>query len=388
MQTEKRAYYLSVIPGYLLLIGLGIALSIVNPAMLLYYFLGMGIGFAMQKSRICVASAFNDLFLFKNPVGMKNLFFLILFTTVVFGSLQFFLPTHFGKGSIYYPGPFNLLGGILFGFGMVWAGGCAGSTLVRMGEGQLAAFLTFIFMFFGTFLGTYLFNFIWEMVISFKPVYLPETLGWLNAILLQLFLIVLIILVFYFWEKKQEDLAEVELEWEDTPFWKRPWPYLVGALFFAVFSGLIFYFSVKVWRVNTVFSFWGLWLLKSLGINIENWKFLALSSHRQIYENGFGALVFNFVNFGVIAGGFLASSISGEFRIRKIRKPIQFWGSILGGFLMGIGARLSFGCSIGAFIGGIASFSLHGWLFFAGLLVGAFLGTRGLKYYYLKAGKN
>jgi len=387
LNTKKRFYILSLLPGYLFLLGFGIVLSIVKPAMLLYYFLGLSIGFAMQKSRICVASAFNDLFLFKNPTGMKNLFILILFTTIIFGSLQFFSPIHFGKGAIYYTGPFNLLGGILFGFGMVWAGGCAGSTLVRMGEGQLAAFLTFIFMFFGTFTATYLTNYFWDLITSFKPVYLPDFLGWANAILLQLFLIGLIIIILYYWEKKQDNYAEIDLEWENTPFWKKPWNYYIGALIFAVFSGFIFYFSTKVWRVNTVFSFWGMWMLKSFGIKVEQWRFLDLESHRQVFFNGFWAMIFNFVNFGVITGGFLASSIAGEFRIRKIRKSFQFWGSILGGFLMGVGARFSFGCSIGSLIGGIASFSLHGWIFFVGLLGGAFLGTKILKYYYFKAGK-
>jgi hypothetical protein len=39
-------------------------------------------------------------------------------------------------------------------------------------------------------------------------------------------------------------------------------------------------------------------------------------------------------------------------------------GAALGGLLMGIGARLSSGCNVGAFIGGAASGSLHGlvWL--------------------------
>jgi uncharacterized membrane protein YedE/YeeE len=43
---------------------------------------------------------------------------------------------------------------------------------------------------------------------------------------------------------------------------------------------------------------------------------------------------------------------------------------------MGYGARLAYGCNIGAYIGGVASFSLHGWVW----LVMALLGTgAGLK---------
>ena len=43
----------------------------------------------------------------------------------------------------------------------------------------------------------------------------------------------------------------------------------------------------------------------------------------------------------------------------------QLQAAALGGVLMGIGARLSFGCNIGAFLAGTASGSLHGWIWFA-----------------------
>jgi hypothetical protein len=48
----------------------------------------------------------------------------------------------------------------------------------------------------------------------------------------------------------------------------------------------------------------------------------------------------------------------------------------LGGLLMGYGARLGFGCNIGAFVGGVASGSLHGWIWFVAALGGCALGSR------------
>ena len=36
--------------------------------------------------------------------------------------------------------------------------------------------------------------------------------------------------------------------------------------------------------------------------------------------------------------------------------------AIAGGLMMGYGARLAYGCNIGAYLGGLASGSLHGWL--------------------------
>jgi hypothetical protein len=40
------------------------------------------------------------------------------------------------------------------------------------------------------------------------------------------------------------------------------------------------------------------------------------------------------------------------------------------------GARIAFGCNIGAFFSGVASTSLHGWLWIAAALPGTWLGAR------------
>lgn len=47
-----------------------------------------------------------------------------------------------------------------------------------------------------------------------------------------------------------------------------------------------------------------------------------------------------------------------------------------GGLAMGYGARLSYGCNIGAFFSGVASTSLHGWVWIIAALVGSWLGVR------------
>jgi uncharacterized membrane protein YedE/YeeE len=50
---------------------------------------------------------------------------------------------------------------------------------------------------------------------------------------------------------------------------------------------------------------------------------------------------------------------------------------VIGGLLLGYGARLAFGCNIGALLAGISSGSLHGWLWlvsgFAGNIAGVYL---------------
>lgn len=43
---------------------------------------------------------------------------------------------------------------------------------------------------------------------------------------------------------------------------------------------------------------------------------------------------------------------------------------------MGYGARIAYGCNIGAFYSGVASTSLHGWLWIIAALPGCWVGIR------------
>src|SRR3546814_20831356 len=80
------------------------------------------------------------------------------------------------------------------------------------------------------------------------------------------------------------------------------------------------------------------------------------------------------MNFGIMAGAFLAAGLAGRFDPAWRLPWRQVLGAALGGLLMGYGARLAFGCNIGAFFSGIASGSLHGWLWFVTGLAGSYLG--------------
>src|SRR3546814_6038932 len=80
------------------------------------------------------------------------------------------------------------------------------------------------------------------------------------------------------------------------------------------------------------------------------------------------------MNFGIIAGAFLAAGLAGRFDPAWRLPWRQVLSAALGGLLMGYGARLAFGCNIGAFFSGIASGSLHGWLWFVTGLAASYLG--------------
>ena len=57
--------------------------------------------------------------------------------------------------------------------------------------------------------------------------------------------------------------------------------------------------------------------------------------------------------------------------------------AVLGGLLMGIGARLALGCNIGSFFSALPAFSLHGWSFMVFIFLGAAVGSSMLKKWFM-----
>jgi uncharacterized membrane protein YedE/YeeE len=61
----------------------------------------------------------------------------------------------------------------------------------------------------------------------------------------------------------------------------------------------------------------------------------------------------------------------------------QVIAAVIGGLLMGYGARIGYGCNIGALYSGIASFSLSGWVFGVFIFLGAIVGSKLLVKYFM-----
>jgi uncharacterized membrane protein YedE/YeeE len=82
------------------------------------------------------------------------------------------------------------------------------------------------------------------------------------------------------------------------------------------------------------------------------------------------------LNLGVIGGAFIAASLASEFKLRVPKQPLRYVQSIGGGVLMGYGAGLALGCTVGAFFSAIPSLALNGWVFAGALAVGAYVGVK------------
>jgi len=85
------------------------------------------------------------------------------------------------------------------------------------------------------------------------------------------------------------------------------------------------------------------------------------------------------MDFGLVLGAFAAAGLAGSFRLRYRLSVREALTALLGGLAMGYGARIAYGCNIGAFFSGVASTSLHGWLWIAAALPGCWVGLSLLR---------
>lgn len=81
---------------------------------------------------------------------------------------------------------------------------------------------------------------------------------------------------------------------------------------------------------------------------------------------------------GVLIGAFIGSLIKGHFRWEACEDPRELTRQVLGAILMGFGAALAMGCTIGQGISAFSLLTLNAPLVFAAIFAGAALGLRQL----------
>ncbi|MEJ2201296.1 MAG: YeeE/YedE thiosulfate transporter family protein, partial [Desulfuromonadaceae bacterium] len=97
----------------------------------------------MHRSDFCMAGMFRDLFLFRDYSMLRVLLLLVLVSMVLFESFRLLGLLHLPFPLFAPPCWANLIGGTLFGVGMVLAGGCVVGTLYRLGAGSLPSLMAF-----------------------------------------------------------------------------------------------------------------------------------------------------------------------------------------------------------------------------------------------------
>ena len=151
---------------------------------------------------------------------------------------------------------------------------------------------------------------------------------------------------------------------------------LAGAVALALLNFATLALAGHPWTVSFGYALWGAKAASALGLDVAGWTFWTWPFPKRALEGGLFENSVSVMNFGILAGAFLAAGLAGRFRPARRVPWASLLAAALGGLLMGYGARLAFGCNIGAFFSGIASGSLHGWLWLVAGLAGATLGAR------------
>lgn len=192
--------------GFILFLTLLLALlSQISIRLTLIFILGISLGFVLQKSRFCFVSALRDPLL----IGMTQLtraFLLLLgisilgFAIVFWGASQKNIPLAL---NVFPMGVHTVVGGLLFGMGMVLAGGCTTGILMRIGEGFAMQWVAFFGLAVGSVLGERSLIY-WRDTFGESPgIFLPDIFGWLPTLTLEIAALAALWLLARWWQKKQ-----------------------------------------------------------------------------------------------------------------------------------------------------------------------------------------
>jgi uncharacterized protein len=273
--------------------------------------------------------------------------------------------------------PRYLVGGLMFGIGMVLASGCGNKTLVRVGSGNLKSLIVLLV------------GMIASYLMLWTPLFEKAFLPWLQAATINLT---------QHGMPTQHAGDVISGLLRQTPSKTNN---LAVALMFAL-GMLIFVFKSKDFRgsVDNILggAIVGLaivagWYLTGGPLG-QSWKDYAematdIPSRVQVQSYTFVSpmgdtvrylldpLKTSLINFGVvalagvIAGSFLYAITTRNFRIEWFASFGDFVNHVIGGALMGIGGVLSMGCTVGQAITGMSTLAIGSMLTFVAIVAGA-----------------
>ena len=392
--------------AFLLIVVLAVGLAVlvlaqrIEARLAIYWTLGLGLGLVLQRGRLCFAGAFRDLFLMRNGTMMRAILVGLAIMAPVFALIEARAVPEPSFGAIaagahVVPLGLNLaVGGLLFGIGMVVAGGCVSGTLYRIGEGYLASWASLFGILLGLSLAAHTWNAWYVWTIQSAPLgWLPTTLGYGGALVLTWLALAAAFLASLWWETRGNGGAppfiassarrtpppatlRQHLEAMQSSLLGRGWPPLVAV---AALAGL----NVAAFLVDTPLGVTGelaAWADRAAGlVGLAAPALLGADALAGCNLALGSAGVINattLLDAGLVFGALAAALAAREFKVRMPRQKRRYVQSFAGGSLMGYGAGIGIGCTIGAFFSAIPSLGLSGWVFGLALLVGAGIGTQ------------
>ncbi|MGQ9834334.1 MAG: YeeE/YedE family protein [Candidatus Villigracilaceae bacterium] len=318
---------------------------------------GVLFGFALQRGRFCMNSAFRDIILGRDFTLFKALSVAILVEMIGFSILAFTGVVTLAPKPLMWGA--NIVGGLVFGFGMVLAGGCASGITYRVGEGMMGALMAVLgFGLSALMSATGVLNPILKSLQNTKIMTAdnkPLTLANMVGVDLKVAMLVLAILIIVVWAvlamrnkssgrsfvTKSKSLGEA--------IFKKGWTWLPTGIVVGLIGMLAFPLSAAAGR-NYPLGITGGWV--NIFQSLIKWQTVVEGNVKVTALSWEGAEVL-----GVVLGALVAAWIAGEFAIRA-PEPKILLQTFVGGLLMGFGATVSNGCNIGHILSGVPQLSI------------------------------
>lgn len=318
---------------------------------------GIGMGAALAGTRFGFTTGWRQLVETRSPQGViGQLLLLGLAATLCMPLLGVFPELHAALGP---PSVSLLIGAFVFGLTMQIADGCGSGTLYKAGLGVPLNMGILPLFALGSFLGSAHLD-RWLALGQIEPVGLVEHWGAGTALAVT-------------WALLLATGVTVRL----FAGWQRAWldkRWVLGALALAVLAGLNLAIAGQPWGVVYGFGLWGAKLALAVGaFDPASNPFWSQPGNTQRLAQTLLLDVTSITNIGILCGALWVAAG----RVQAQARPLtarQWAVGLVAGFVMGYSARLAFGCNVGAMLSGIATGSLHGWIWvpmaFAGTLIG------------------
>jgi hypothetical protein len=322
---------------------------------------GFGLGVAFLKAEFSYTASWRR-FLTRGEAGglIGGLIVIAICALVVVPVAA--LKANFG-GAIAPLGPSLLIGAFVFGIGMQLGNGCGSGTLYTVGGGSGRMLVTLAFFIIGSVFGSLsLPSFL--ALGGVDPILASDYLGPWGGLAATLASIAFAAVIMAAVARKR------------GANWRPSRNYIIGGIVIGFLCIGVFFAGGHPWSVTYGYTIWGAKIFAALGFDFSNAGFWQWPGNKQALTSSVLSDTSSLTDFGMIFGAMAAAAAAKPFASGAWPPFKSLLAAAVGGLLMGWGARLGFGCNIGAFVGGVASGSVHGWVWFGAALGGCLIGIR------------
>jgi uncharacterized membrane protein YedE/YeeE len=319
--------------------------------------IGAALGFVLQRGRFCVTGAFRDVWIAKNTWWLSAFFVAIAVQSVGIWVLDALGVITLAESSFAWLA--TILGGFIFGFGIVLAGGCATGTYYRAGEGLVGSW--FALLFYALFAAVSKYGPLSGVTEAMRSVTLEEHGSVYETLHVSPWVLVVALVagtaIWAHHHLTKPRMAMATLPPEKTGLshllFEKSWNPFATAVVVGVLAAVAWPAS---WATGREFG------LGITGPSANTANYLT-TGNTEMVDWGVFLVV------GILVGSFLAAKGAGEFKLR-VPDATTIVRSIGGGALMGIGASWAGGCTIGNGLVETSMFTWQGWIGLLAMILG------------------